>query len=47
MTTDHTGPNAPNRMELPFVGLATFASPPACPDWDKFDAADVAIIGVP
>jgi len=47
MTTGHTGRNTPDRMDLPFVGLATFAREPACPDWDKLDGADVAVLGVP
>src|SRR3982074_2600845 len=47
MTTDNTSRNTPDRMDLPFVGLATFARQPACPDWDKLDGADVAILGVP
>jgi hypothetical protein len=34
-------------MDLPLVGLATFAGQPACPDWDKLDGADVAILGIP
>jgi hypothetical protein len=34
-------------MDLPFVGLSTFAGQPACPDWDKLDGADVAILGIP
>ena len=47
MTTDNTSRNTPNRMDLPFVGLATFARQPACPDWDRLDGADVAVLGVP
>jgi arginase family enzyme len=47
MTTHKASRNTPDRMELPFVGLATFARQPACPDWDKLDGADVAILGVP
>jgi agmatinase len=39
--------NMPERMDLPFVGLATFAGQPACTDWDKLDGADVAILGIP
>jgi agmatinase len=39
--------NMPVRMDLPFVGLATFAGQPACTDWDKLDGADVAVLGVP
>jgi agmatinase len=35
------------RMDLPFVGLATFTGQPACTDWDKLDGADVAILGIP
>jgi len=37
MTTENTSRNTPDRMDLPFVGLATFARQPACPDWDKLD----------
>src|SRR5260370_28133110 len=47
MTTDNTSRNTPDRMDLPFVGLATFARQPACPDWDKLDGADVAVLGIP
>jgi agmatinase len=47
VTIHHTSRNAPDWMDLPFVGLATFARQPACPDWDKLDGADVAVIGVP
>jgi agmatinase len=39
--------NTPNRMDLPFVGLTTFARQPSCPDWNALDGADVAILGVP
>jgi agmatinase len=39
--------NMPERMDLPFVGLVTFAGQPACTDWNKLDGADVAILGVP
>jgi agmatinase len=39
--------NMPERMDLPFVGLATFGGQPACTDWDKLDGADVAVLGVP
>jgi agmatinase len=39
--------NMPERMDLPFVGLATFAGQPACTDWDRLDGADVAILGIP
>lgn len=39
--------NLANRMDLPFVGLVTFAGQPACEDWDKLDGADVAVLGVP
>jgi agmatinase len=39
--------NMPVRMDLPFVGLATFAGQPACTDWDRLDGADVAVLGVP
>ncbi|WP_198026612.1 agmatinase [Bradyrhizobium sp. ARR65] len=34
-------------MDLPFVGLATFAGQPACTDWDQLDGADVAVLGIP
>src|ERR1700741_2721941 len=47
MTPDNTSRNTPDRMDLPFVGLATFARQPACPDWDKLDVADVAVLGIP
>src|SRR6202163_4428084 len=45
--TSTTSRNTPDRMDLPFVGLATFARQPACPDWDRLDGADVAVLGVP
>jgi agmatinase len=41
VTTHHTSRNASCRVDLPFVGLTTFARQPACPDWDKVDSADV------
>src|SRR6201993_4419742 len=47
MITDNGSRNTPDRMDLPFVGLATFARQTACPDWDKLDGADVAVLGVP
>jgi len=47
MTTDNTNRNTADRMDLPFVGLATFARQPACPDWDKLNGADVALLGMP
>ena len=47
MTTQFKSRNTPERMDLPFVGLATFAGQPACTDWDKLDGADVAVLGVP
>lgn len=47
MNTDNTSRNTPDRMDLPFVGLATFARQPACPDWDKLDGADVAVLRIP
>ena len=47
MDTQPASRNMPERMDLPFVGLATFAGQPACTDWDKLDGADVAVIGVP
>jgi len=34
------------RLNLPFVGLPTFAKSPICTDWDAIDA-DVAILGAP
>jgi hypothetical protein len=42
-----TSRNMSERMDLPFVGLATFAGQPACTNWDKLDGADVAILGIP
>ena len=39
--------NTPDRMDLPFVGLTTFARQPSCPDWNALDGADVAILGIP
>ncbi len=47
MTTDNTIRNTADRMDLPFVGLATFNRQPACPDWDKLNGADVALLGIP
>src|SRR6202166_3817828 len=47
MTADTTSRNTPDRMDLPFVGLTTFARQPACADWDKLDGADVAVLGIP
>lgn len=47
MTIPSMSRNMPERMDLPFVGLVTFAGQPACTDWDKLDGADVAILGVP
>ena len=47
MTTDNTSRDTADRMDLPFVGLATFARQPACPDWDKLNGADVAVLGIP
>jgi agmatinase len=47
MASDHASRNTPDRMDLPFVGLTTFARQPACPDWDRLDGADVAILGIP
>jgi len=44
---EHPSRNTPNRMDLPFVGLTTFAHQPACEDWDKLDGADVAVLGIP
>ncbi|MEL6205140.1 MAG: agmatinase [Pseudomonadota bacterium] len=34
------------RLNLPFVGLPTFAKRPYAPDWDALDA-DVAVLGAP
>ena len=34
------------RLNLPFVGISTFAKSPYEPDWDKIDA-DVAVLGAP
>ncbi|UWR23998.1 agmatinase [Sulfitobacter sp. S190] len=34
------------RLDLPFVGISTFAKRPYEPDWNKLDA-DVAILGAP
>lgn len=34
------------RLDLPFVGIATFGKNPLCLDWDAIDA-DVAILGAP
>ncbi|MDO6731864.1 agmatinase [Marinovum sp. 2_MG-2023] len=34
------------RLDLPFVGIATFAKSPYEPDWSRIDA-DVAILGAP
>lgn len=47
MTTQSKSRNMPQRMNLPFVGLATFAGQPACTDWDKLDGADVTVLGIP
>ncbi len=47
MTMHSTSRNMSERMDLPFVGLATFAGQPACTNWDKLDGADVAILGIP
>ena len=47
MTTQSKSRNMPERMNLPFVGLATFAGQPACTDWDRLDGADVAVLGIP
>jgi hypothetical protein len=40
VTTDITSRNTPDRIDLLFVGLTTFARQPACPDWDRLDGAD-------
>ena len=34
------------RLDLPFVGIATFAKKPYVEDWDSIDA-DVCILGAP
>lgn len=34
------------RLNLPFVGISTFAKSPLCLDWDAIDA-DVAVMGAP
>src|SRR5438128_11646506 len=34
------------RLNLPFVGIATFGKYPLCLDWDRIDA-DVAVLGAP
>jgi agmatinase len=34
------------RLDLPFVGIATFGKYPLCLDWDAIDA-DVAVLGAP
>ena len=47
MTTDNPSRNTPDRMDLPFVGLTTFARQPTCPDWNKLDGANVAVLGIP
>jgi agmatinase len=47
MSTQPVNRNMPERMDLPFVGLATFAGQPACTDWNKLDGADVAVLGIP
>src|ERR1700757_1384947 len=47
MTLPSKSRNMPERMDLPFVGLATFATQPACTDWGKPDGADGPILGVP
>jgi agmatinase len=47
MTSDNISRDTADRMDLPFVGLATFAHQPACPDWDKLNGADVALLGIP
>jgi len=47
MTPGNASRNTPDRMDWPFVGLATFERQPACPNWDRLDGADVAVLGVP
>lgn len=39
--------NLPDRMNLPFVGLVSFAGQPAQEDWSKLEGVDVAILGIP
>ena len=34
------------RLDLPFVGIATFAKRPYVADWDAIEA-DVAVLGAP
>jgi agmatinase len=34
------------RLDLPFVGIATFGKNPLCLDWEAIDA-DVAVLGAP
>ena len=40
MSNEQVSRNTPDRMDLPFVGLVTFARKPACENWDKLDGAD-------
>ena len=47
MATDNTSRNTPDWMDVRFVGLAAFARQPACPDWEKLNGADVAVLGIP
>jgi len=47
MTTQPPSRNMAERMDLPFVGLVTFAGQAPCTDWDKLDGADVAVLGIP
>jgi hypothetical protein len=47
MVANNTSRNTPGRMDLPFVGLATFARQPAYSDWDTLDGADVAVWAYP
>src|ERR1700682_2185586 len=47
MTAVNTSRSIPDRMDLPIVDLATFAGQPACPDGNRLDGADVAVLGVP
>ncbi|MBP0018676.1 MAG: agmatinase [Cyanobacteria bacterium SBLK] len=47
MITRKDSRNAHERMNLPFVGLVTFAGQPACDNWKQLDSADVAILGIP
>src|ERR1700751_3100285 len=47
MDTQSVSRNMPERMDLRFVGIATFAGQHAGTDWDKLDGSDVAVLGIP